>query len=324
MSSERWFLFLPLAGCLNLDSFAHNPVHCSTVGPDTCDLEASWDRVCTTCDEDYDWQQDYPWFDGQLAEGTTIRPIDPALVTNHTVITADGEAELDVVMIAAHGDAPDLTNTTILYNHGNYAGIEHYQPRIRALHEAGYTVIAWDYRGYGKSLPDSAPSVDQFLADSRQMRDEVEAWVPDTTRIVPYANSLGTIPAVEMALYLPGCALILEAPFINTARTARNNAMLSYKENFLSDGQFDNVAKIADVTAPLFVMIGTEDNKFFPRDAQALFDAAGTPAAAKELWFLDGVKHGIANIGVVEAGYDAYAARIQSFLEDKAPVCLGR
>lgn len=107
MSSERVarlaLVFLPLSGCLNLDSFAHGPVHCTTVGPDTCDLEEVWDRVCVTCDEDYDWSRDYPWMDGTLKAGSTIRPIDASRVTTHTVVTDDGEGELDVYVIASHG-----------------------------------------------------------------------------------------------------------------------------------------------------------------------------------------------------------------------------
>ena len=47
----------------------------------------------------------------------------------------------------------DLAETTIVYNHGRYASIDHYMPRIQMLHELGVNVYVWDYQGYGKSLP---------------------------------------------------------------------------------------------------------------------------------------------------------------------------
>ncbi|MEO0604354.1 MAG: hypothetical protein AAF211_23160, partial [Myxococcota bacterium] len=162
---------LLLFGCVNLDGLVHNPVHCSTVSEDTCEgIEEPFDQICLACDDPYDWQRDYPWPAGTLAEGETVRGVDDPLVTRVPIETRDGEGTLDAYLVASHGDDPDIADVTLVYNHGRYAGLEHYLPRLRFLHEAGYTVFAWDYRGYGKSNPTSTPNAETFLADAAAVR----------------------------------------------------------------------------------------------------------------------------------------------------------
>ncbi|MCO4745362.1 MAG: alpha/beta hydrolase [Proteobacteria bacterium] len=316
----RTLLLLPLlTSCVTLDFVVHNPVHCSTVDEVTCSPENDvWDDVCLTCEEPYDWTRDYPWMPQTLDDGERIRAVATEVET-FRIPTDDGEGELDAYFIPSHGEVAALANTTIVYNHGNYAGIEHYAPRARMLHEAGYNVFIWDYRGYGKSLPDTAPSPDQFMADAQQVRRFVNGVVPDTSRIVVYANSLGAIPAVEMAVRQPGCALLLEAPFTSMSALAASNSSATIPETFFSEGHFDNIRKIEDYEGPVFAMVGDLDNKFPVEDIQRLVDAAPGPS---ELWVLPGVRHGIENVGVPEDGFTAYTERMQSFLEQHAADCL--
>lgn len=304
-----------LLGCMNVDSFVHNPVHCSTVGADTC--PSAWhplDDVCVPCDEEYDWGFDHPWLDGTFEEGAEPRDIDASTVLRDTIRTEDDLADLDLYFVPAWTGS----TTTVLYNHGNYAGIEHYLPRVRFLHEAGYNVLVWDYRGYGKSTQ-GAPTAEQFLADARQIRAISDGYVPDPDRVVIYANSLGGIPAVEMAVDDPGCALMLEASFTSTELIAQSNTTLSLGEQFLSEGRFDNVEKIRGYDGPVFGMVGGEDEKFPPEDFRQLIEAAPGPT---ELWILDGVKHGMSNGGVPEAGLAEYFERMDAFLVEHAPECL--
>jgi pimeloyl-ACP methyl ester carboxylesterase len=310
---------LACSGCLTLDSFVHNAVHCSNVSESTCNKDTVWDRVCTPCDESYDWNYAYPWMEPTLLEGETIRDMALETIVEARIPTNDGVGELDLYFIPSHGENPALANTTLVYNHGNYAGIEHYIPRIRMLHEAGYHLLIWDYRGYGKSDPSSAPEPVEFVADSHQIASLIDDYAPDPTKVVVYANSLGGIPAVEMALHREPCAMILEAPWTNLQQSAENYAQAALPSNFLSVGLYDNYQKIVDYQAPLFVMVGDEDNKFPVEDHQRLVDLAGGVA---ELWVLPGVKHGIANVGVPEAGLTEYFEQMQGFMERNAPTCL--
>ncbi|MEZ4316832.1 MAG: alpha/beta hydrolase [Myxococcota bacterium] len=314
----RMLPLLGLAGCVTLDGFAFNPVHCSTVGPSTCEeADSEWDAICLACDEPYDWSKDYPWFDGQLEPGMTIRPA--AGVMQVSVPSDDGLATFDAYFVPSHGGVPELANTTIFYNHGNYAGIEHYAPRVRVLHELGYNVFVWDYRGYGKSLPDTAPSTAEFLADARQMRDFVDTVAPDPSRVIVYGYSLGALASVEASVAKPGCALFLEAPFTGASAIGEENTLVAFPETFLSDGSFDNIRKIAGYPGPLFAFVGSDDTRFPPSSVERIVDNAGGPS---ELWVLDGIRHGVSDIGVVEAGVAEYGARMAGFLEQTAPGCL--
>jgi len=308
-------------GCLDLDGFVHNPVHCSIVSAETCEDKADtpFDQVCVPCDEEYSWTRDYEWLDGTLDAGTpSVRAV-ATEVQRSTLSSDDGEAQLDVYFIPSHGEVAELADVTVLYNHGNYAGIEHYQPRLRFLHEAGYNVMAWDYRGYGKSLPETAPSPEQFVADARTMRGYAASVVPDLTRIVVYANSLGGIPAVEMALASPPCALMLEAPFTSMSRISGSNSGTSFPESFFSQNLFDNVSKLDGYEGAALIMIGELDNKFPVADQRAMYEGI---VGEKELWVVPETRHGISNVGVPEAGLTPYFDTMLSFLQEKAPACL--
>jgi len=308
-----------LGGCLNLDSFVYNGIPCSQVSAATCeDLDSVWDQVCATCDEPYDWGREYPWEPGTLAEGETVTPIDPAIVQQQSIATDDGLGTLDLYVIPSVGGDPDLADTTILYQHGNYAGIEPYVARLQFLHDAGYNVIVWDYRGYGKSLPEDSPTSEQFLADARQIRALADDLAPDPARIVTYGYSLGGVPTVEMAATDPGCATFLEAPFTSLEAIATSNSGATMGEQFFSEGRFDNIAKIAGYEGPLLLMVGTKDNKFPVADIQKFYDAAPGP---KQLWTVEGMYHGVGK-GVPEGGLQAYLDTMKTFLAEKAPGCL--
>ena len=136
----RLSFLLLLCGCATLDSFVHGGIPCSTVSEDTCnETKNVWDNVCVPCDEPYDWTKTYPWMDGTLTDGETIRS--PGTANQFTIETTDGLGSLDAYFIPAHGENRQYANTTIVYNHGNYAGIEHYQPRVHMLHELGFNVL---------------------------------------------------------------------------------------------------------------------------------------------------------------------------------------
>ena len=151
---------LGLGGCVDLDGFVHNPVHCSTVSEDTCNKDDVWDKVCLSCDEPYNFSDTYEFTDDWYA-----RDIPEESVVNEKLKTADGEGEIDLYWITSHGENSKLAQTTLLYHHGNYAGIEHYMPNVRYFYEAGYNVVVWDYRGYGKSMPETSPNASQWFAD---------------------------------------------------------------------------------------------------------------------------------------------------------------
>ncbi len=311
-------LLMLLTGCVTLDWAVFNGVPCAQVGPETCEDKPYWDQICVPCAQDYPWDRSYDWMDGMLTDGQTVRPIDPASVQRLPAPTLDGAGELDVYWIPPHGDDPSMAARTVIYAHGNYASIDHYLPRIRFLHEAGFGVVAWDYRGYGKSTPDTTPTPTQFHEDALVVRDllTLELAVPDD-RVVLYGYSLGAIPTVETGLRRDACAMLLESPFTGLDAVIRGNTRTSFPSVFLYDGTYENVEKIADYDGPLFVMSGDLDTNFPPDDVARLVDAAGGPTS---WWRQPDVRHGVSDGGVPEAGLDAYIAQMRDFLDTHCPI----
>lgn len=318
-------LILGLVSCVTLDAMLpfHDNVHCSEVTPETCGGESDpWDRVCHTCDQPYDWAADYPWREESLDTLTTIRAIDSETVVDADFRTADGLATLDAYFIPAHGEVPELAGTTIVYNHGQFAGIEHYLPRIRLLHELGFAVFVWDYRGYGKSQPNETPTTDQWMSDARKALEEARFYAPDGARLVVYGFSLGGIPAGEMADVGPVCAQIFEAAFVSVREQLKSNMALALPGSHLTSGEMENDVKLADTIRPTLVMQGTADRRFRRETAQHFYDALPDDVP-KSLVFIEGAGHGIGgNGGVAEAGYGAYGDHVIGFLREKAPACI--
>jgi len=305
-------------GCLDLDALNYNPVHCSADTADTCeDVEEPFDRVCVPCDEPYDWQRDHPWMPGTLEEGQTVRGIAEDRVTRVPIETLDGEATLDAYFLASHGEHASLADVTLVYNHGRYAGLEHYLPRLRFLHEAGYNVFAWDYRGFGKSEPaDVLATPAQAEADAALVLQVARQRAPNPDRVVVYGYSLGTFPATLMLDDV--CGLVLEAPFPSLSDAAEFGTRLSIPEQFLSSGELSSYERVAAFDGPVLGMVGTEDEVVPGPDVQRPFLEGGEGPA--ELWVVEGASHGIGGGGIPEdAGLTAYLDRLGGFVQGRCP-----
>ena len=101
-------ILLLIFGChMTIDFVVHQAVHCSDVGTDTCENEEEyWDKSCLPCDQPYDWNREYNWFEQTLEEGETIREFDIDLIENIRMVTEDEQSELDLYYIPSHGGNP--------------------------------------------------------------------------------------------------------------------------------------------------------------------------------------------------------------------------
>ncbi len=302
---------LSMSGCLQLDTFVHNARHCSVVGPETCEQESDpFDKLCTPCDEPYDWTIEYPWPETFLEGDQNIRV--PMTIEQRTIATTDGLGELDLYIVPSHGEAPERSELTILIQHGNFAGVEHYLPRVKMFHELGYRVVIWDYRGYGKSTPEQVPLPEAFLSDARQIRDLVPELATNPDKLIIYGMSLGAIPSVEMALHDPPCAMVLEVPFTSLDEVTRTNTGTSLGGGFLSEGRYENTDKIKGYTHPLMVFHASEDHLFPLESIKQIHDNAGS--SVKTFHIIEGAKHGIGD-GVPEvSGLTRYQELMDTFI----------
>ena len=99
----------------------------------------------------------------------------------------------------------------IMVFHGNgesIVNVESWVPMFQAL---GYSVMGWDYPGYGRST--ACPFTEEsLLQDAETAYQWLAADVPDR-RIVLYGHSLGTGLALHVASQHPGHLVLLVSPY---------------------------------------------------------------------------------------------------------------
>lgn len=236
------------------------------------------------------------WFDAQQ-RNLIYRPT-PGTVDSWKPITEHDEAlwlDLPLAPGAAPGTAPqrlramwvpqpDTSAPAVLYLHGTFRNVFQNQPKIRSIHDAGFSVLAVEYRGYGDSsfqLP-SEQSVQEDVARAWQ---ELQRRAPDPTRRVIYGHSMGSGAATTLAWSQreaaaagtappPYGALVLESAFTSLPDIARNYGAVGNLIAPLATQRFESIHKIGDITAPKWFIAGSKDDTVPPVHSQRLYDAA--------------------------------------------------
>lgn len=318
-------IWLTLFSCMTLDPLLpfHSNIPCAEVDETTCEqIEDEWDKVCTPCEQPYDWEREVPWREKTLDVVDSIRGIPNDIVQEVPIDVGDPEVDLDAYFIPSHGEVPELANTLVIFNHGRYAGIDHYLPRVQYLYDLGFNVFVWDYRGYGKSLPETAPSSVDWMSDALAAFDAAKELAPDQSKIIVYAMSVGGFPAGEMMGNRDSCANFFEAAVISITEKIEDNMSLSLPGGFLTSGVLETDVKLKDTTTPTLVMHGTADDRISLRSAESFFN--GLPDdIEKQLTIVEGAGHGLGGIGgVPDASYANYRDTMMNFLRGSAPNCL--
>lgn len=183
-----------------------------------------------------------------------------------------------------NADAPVL-----LYLHGARWDVRGSAPRIRRMHELGFSVLGIDYRGFGKST-DTLPSELMAYEDARAAWDWLAQQHPKSARYI-FGHSLGGAIAVQLASEagndLQG--LMLEGTF-----TSIPAVFDTLKWGWLPLGplitqRFDSASRIAKVTAPVLVVHGSADRLIRPELGQRLF--AQVTAEKKKWLLIEGGSH---------------------------------
>ncbi len=140
---------------------------------------------------------------------------------------------------------------TILYSHGNAEDLGRIAETLQQLTKHGFSVMAYDYRGYGLSngQPSEANVYQDANATFNYLTDKLK--IPKN-RIILFGRSLGSGPAVDLASREAVAGLILESPFTSTVRVATKIKILPFD-------RFDNIAKIGQVKCPILIFHGTKD-----------------------------------------------------------------
>lgn len=210
------------------------------------------------------------------------------------IATANGEK-----ITAVYLDHPEA-EYTLLFSHGNAEDMGNVVPFMEQFADLGYSVLMYDYRGYGTS--EGSPSVRKAKQDvSAAYRWLVEEKKIDPKTIVAHGRSLGGGVATWLAASHEVGGLVVESTFVSTIRVKTRWPMLPWDK-------FNSLKSIPHVDCPVLVMHGREDRIIPFWHGQKLFDAA--PEPKQHLWIED-AQH---NDYVHTAG-EAYLKSFQSFME---------
>ena len=220
------------------------------------------------------------WIDAQQrAKG--YRP-SAGSVTDWTPITAQDEA-LWLAMPAGQRvralwiPAADPAAPSVLYLHGTFRNVFQNRPKIAAIHDAGFSVLAVDYRGWGDSTS-LLPSEQTIMEDAEVAWAELTRRAPRPDSRVIFGHSMGSGVAVELALRhrdpLSYGALVLEAGITSGPEVVSDYGAFGVVLAPLVTQQFASIDKIGRIEAPKWFLSGSADKTVPPLQSQRLYDAA--------------------------------------------------
>ncbi len=169
---------------------------------------------------------------------------------------------------------------TILFSHGNYEDLGTLQDFMEEYRQHGFSILAWDYRGYG--LSGGKPSEAAVCSDIRKvfsyMTDE-QGIAPE--RIILHGRSVGSGPSCDLASEVSCGGLIVESGFMSIFSTK-----LPWVG--LWGDMFVNINKISEVQCPKLFIHGKQDRVVPFKHALEMYNKAIEPKY--KLW-LDSSGH---------------------------------
>lgn len=190
---------------------------------------------------------------------------------------------------AAESAAPNL-----LFFHGNGEVATDYDDLAPRFNAAGMNLVVAEYRGYGRA--GGAPSVAALIHDPRQLLPVVRETLREqgkSGRLVLMGRSLGSVPAIDLAITAPTGeidGLIIESGIAQTIPLllAMGVDVQACGLNSEADG-FGNVQKIARFDKPTYILHAQHDEIIPLGLAETLQAHCG--AQSKEFQMVPGAGH---------------------------------
>ena len=188
------------------------------------------------------------------------------------------------VAVGANGDrlhafwaaAEDPTAPALLYLHGARWNLTGSVNRIERWRRMGFSVLAIDYRGFGRST-DVSPTEVLSYEDAEAAWDYLAHVAPGRKRYI-VGHSLGGAIAAELALRRPEASgVVLEATFTSIRDMVKRTAWGFLPVGLILHQEFDTLSKIARLRQPLLIAHGTQD-RVVPFDmGEQLYQSATAP-----------------------------------------------
>lgn len=239
---------------------------------------------CGTLDER---QREWIFQPGDRSWGGTAdmaRDMQDVWIPFHSKVNGES-AQLHGLWLAA--DRHPATGPVLLYLHGARWNVEGSAPRIRRMQQLGFSVLAIDYRGFGKSSP-GLPSEDMAYEDARAAWDWLAARYGDRPRYV-FGHSLGGAIAIDLASRIDDeKGVIVEGTFTSIPDVASSMKWGWLPVGPLITQRFESIQKVSHLHAPLLVVHGSNDRLIHSELGRRLYDAA---PGKKQFVLVEGGSH---------------------------------
>jgi uncharacterized protein len=190
------------------------------------------------------------------------------------------------------------TKPVLLYLHGARWNVVGSAWRIERMHELGFTVVAVDYRGFGKSDLET-PSEEKSYEDAQAAWDWMAKTYPKQPRYI-FGHSLGGAIAIELATRVSDeKGTLVEGTFTSIPDVFSTLKWGWMPVGWMISQRFDSEKKVAQIGSPLLVVHGSEDRLIDPALGKRLFEAAAQP---KRFVLVEGGSHHNTN-GLGQAQY---------------------
>ena len=167
----------------------------------------------------------------------------------------------------------------VLYCHGNNGNISHRLGALLDIRRMKVSVLAFDYRGYGRS--EGEPSEDGVYADVRAAFHHLTGPLGvDPAQVLLFGHSLGGAVAIDAARDCEVGGLVVQSSFTHIRDMVRT-LYPRLPLHFVVRNQFRSVDKVAELEMPKLFIHGSDDPTVPLSLGRRLYESAADP---KE-WF---------------------------------------
>jgi len=204
------------------------------------------------------------------SRGYPHTPADVGLAFERLKLTAADGAQLAAWFVPA-----PAASHTILFCHGNAGNISDRLDGVKRLQRLGYSVLIFDYRGYGDSGGSPTEEGTYLDADAAWRHLTDERGVPPES-IILFGESLGGAVAIHQAAREAPGALVVESTFTSLVDVARVHYPF-LPVGLLLRHRYPSIDLVGRIRCPKLFIHAREDELIPMHNARRLFDAALSP-----------------------------------------------
>ncbi|MGB5159574.1 MAG: alpha/beta hydrolase [Thermoanaerobaculia bacterium] len=164
---------------------------------------------------------------------------------------------------------------TFLYCHGSTGSIAHRIGVLRKLWSLEVNLLAFDYRGYGRST--GQPTEDGLYLDVRAAHDHLTRGLGcRVAEILLFGHSLGGAVAIDCALDRRVAGIVAQATFTHI-RDAARAVFPTLPIHLAARRQFRSVDKVSELRIPKLFIHGDADETVPLELGKRLYESAAEP-----------------------------------------------